>query len=49
MIAAHGVLTLSGFGLKVRVERGHLLIEDGTYFERTEMRLAFTTACAAWW
>src|SRR5712692_3751529 len=39
MITAHGVLTLSGFGLKVRVERGHLLIEDGAYFERTEMRL----------
>ncbi len=25
----HGVVTLSGYGIQVRVDRGHLLLEDG--------------------
>ena len=25
----HGVLTLSGYGLRIAVERGHLIVEDG--------------------
>src|SRR5215472_13877501 len=29
-----GVLTLSGYGIQVRVDRGHLLVEDGIGAER---------------
>ena len=25
----HGVVTLSGYGVRVQVERGHLILEDG--------------------
>ena len=35
-----GVLTLSGFGIKVRVQCGHLELEDGVGLERRKMRLA---------
>jgi CRISPR-associated endonuclease Cas1 len=35
----HGVITLYGYGTQVRVERGHLLIEDGIGTERTRFRL----------
>src|SRR6266571_4944943 len=35
----HGVITLCGYGIQVRVERGHLLIEDGIGPERTRFRL----------
>src|SRR5437773_11212410 len=35
----HGVITLFGYGIQVRVERGHLLIEDGIGTERTRFRL----------
>jgi CRISPR-associated protein Cas1 len=35
----HGVITLYGYGIQVRVERGHLLIEDGIGHERTRFRL----------
>jgi hypothetical protein len=34
-----GVLTLSGFGIKVRMQRGHLEIEDGVGLERRTIRL----------
>jgi hypothetical protein len=34
-----GVLTLSGFGIKVRMQRGHLEIEDGVGMERRTIRL----------
>ncbi|HET6177866.1 MAG TPA: CRISPR-associated endonuclease Cas1 [Candidatus Sulfotelmatobacter sp.] len=34
-----GVLTLSGFGIKVRMQRGHLDIEDGVGMERRTIRL----------
>jgi CRISPR-associated endonuclease Cas1 len=35
----HGVLTLFGYGIKVRVDRGHLLIEDGIGEDRRKIRL----------
>jgi CRISPR-associated endonuclease Cas1 len=35
----HGVITLFGYGIQVRVERGHLLIEDGIGTERRQFRL----------
>lgn len=38
-IPKHGVLTLYGFGIQVRVDRGHLLIEDGIGPERRHFRL----------
>jgi CRISPR-associated endonuclease Cas1 len=38
-ISKTGVLTLSGFGIKVRMLRGHLEIEDGVGMERRTIRL----------
>ncbi|WP_263365240.1 CRISPR-associated endonuclease Cas1 [Edaphobacter bradus] len=35
-----GVITLSGYGINVRVDRGHLLYEDGIGSERRRGRLA---------
>ncbi len=35
----HGVVTLFGYGIQVRVERGHLVIEDGIGPERHRARL----------
>ena len=35
-----GVLTLAGFGIKVRMQSGHLEIEDGIGPERRRIRLA---------
>jgi CRISPR-associated endonuclease Cas1 len=37
--ARHGVLTVSGFGINVHVERGHLLVDDGFGTERRHYRL----------
>jgi CRISPR-associated endonuclease Cas1 len=34
----HGVVTLSGYGIQVRVDRGHLLLEDGIGAERHQAR-----------
>jgi CRISPR-associated protein Cas1 len=34
-----GVLTLSGFGISARVQRGHLELRDGVGLERRTMRL----------
>jgi CRISPR-associated endonuclease Cas1 len=39
-VGRSGVLTLSGFGIKVRIQRGHLEIEDGIGPERRRIRLA---------
>ena len=39
-INRHGVLTLTGFGIKVRMQSGHLEIEDGVGPERRKIRLA---------
>lgn len=38
-IGKTGVLTLSGFGIKVRMQRGHLELEDGVGTERRRIRL----------
>ncbi len=38
-IPRHGVLTLVGYGIQVRVDRGHLLIEDGIGADRRKTRL----------
>src|SRR3954447_12367974 len=36
----HGVVTLSGYGINVSVDRGHLILEDGIGNERRRARLA---------
>ena len=36
---SHGVITLSGYGIGVRVDRGHLAIEDGIGADRRRCRL----------
>jgi len=40
LIGRSGVLTLTGFGIKVRMQSGHLEIEDGIGPERRKIRLA---------
>jgi CRISPR-associated endonuclease Cas1 len=35
----HGVVTLAGYGIQARVDRGHLLLEDGIGLERRQFRL----------
>jgi CRISPR-associated endonuclease Cas1 len=35
----HGVITLSGYGISARVDRGHLLLEDGVGTDRRRCRL----------
>lgn len=35
----HGVMTLFGYGIQVRVDRGHLLVEDGIGEDRRKIRL----------
>src|SRR5271170_884617 len=35
----HGVVTLFGYGIQVRVDRGHLLLEDGIGPDRRQVRL----------
>jgi CRISPR-associated endonuclease Cas1 len=37
---SHGVLTLFGYGIQVRVDRGHLLVEDGIGSQRRKFQLA---------
>jgi CRISPR-associated endonuclease Cas1 len=39
MAPKHGVLTLYGFGISARVDRGHLLIDDGIGADRRQARL----------
>lgn len=36
----HGVITLSGYGIVVRVDRGHLMLEDGIGTDRNSLRLS---------
>src|SRR5690348_10591395 len=36
----HGVITLYGYGIKVRVDRGHLLIDDGIGLDRRQARFS---------
>ena len=40
IVPRHGVVTLFGYGIQVRVDRGHLLLEDGIGPERRKIRLA---------
>jgi len=40
LIPKHGVLTLFGYGIQVRVDRGHLVVEDGIGEDRRKIRLA---------
>ncbi len=35
----HGVVTLFGYGIQVRLDRGHLFLEDGIGAERRQCRL----------
>ena len=35
----HGVITLYGYGIRVRVDRGHLILEDGIGADRRYARL----------
>src|SRR5438309_7300598 len=35
----HGVVTLSGYGIQVRVDHGHLILEDGIGTDRRHYRL----------
>jgi CRISPR/Cas system-associated endonuclease Cas1 len=39
IVPRHGVMTLSGYGIQVRVDRGHLLLEDGIGPARRHARL----------
>ena len=39
MVPHRGVVTLFGYGIQVRVDRGHLLIEDGIGPDRRQFRL----------
>src|SRR5437868_4555365 len=36
----HGVITLFGYGIRVQVERGHLILEDGIGADRSQARLS---------
>lgn len=38
-IPRHGVVTLYGYGIQVRVDRGHLFLEDGIGLDRRRYRL----------
>lgn len=40
LLPHHGVIALSGYGISVRVDRGHLLYEDGIGTDRRRGRLA---------
>jgi len=35
----HGIVTLFGYGIQVRIDRGHLLLEDGIGVDRRQARL----------
>jgi hypothetical protein len=38
-VPRHGVVTLFGYGISVRVDRSHLLVEDGIGADRRRCRL----------
>jgi hypothetical protein len=40
IVPRHGVVTLAGYGITVRVERGHLLLEDGIGATRCQARFS---------
>ncbi len=39
LVPRHGVVTLYGYGIQVRLDRGHLLLEDGIGADRRRYRL----------
>jgi CRISPR-associated endonuclease Cas1 len=39
LVPRHGVVTLYGYGIQVRLDRGHLLLEDGIAADRRRYRL----------
>src|ERR1700757_1777209 len=39
IVPRHGVVTLCGYGIQVRVDRGHLLLDDGIADDRRHFRL----------
>jgi hypothetical protein len=39
VVSRHGVITLFGYGISVRVDRGHLILEDGIGDARVQIRL----------
>lgn len=39
LVPRHGVVTLYGYGVQVRVDRGHLVLEDGIGVMRSSVRL----------
>src|SRR3974390_506371 len=39
IVPRHGVVTLSGYGIRVQVQRGHLLLEDGIAADRRHARI----------
>ena len=38
-VPRHGILTLVGFGIRITVDRGHLIVHDGIGAERCQYRL----------
>src|SRR5438876_10521281 len=39
-VPRHGVLTVFGYGIQARVDRGHLFVEDGIGAQRRRFRFA---------
>src|SRR5271169_6866752 len=39
LVPRHGVITLFGYGIQVRVDRGHLILEDGIGADRHRARV----------
>jgi CRISPR-associated endonuclease Cas1 len=39
LVLRHGVVTLFGYGIQVRVDRGHLLLDDGIGSNRRQVRM----------
>ena len=40
LVPRHGVVTLFGYGIRVYVDRGHLIVKDGIGSDRCEARFA---------
>src|SRR5215469_7638047 len=40
VVPRHGVVTLFGYGIRVHVDRGHLLLDDGIGADRRHFRLS---------
>ena len=44
-----GIVVASGYGLKIYVERGHLVVHDGVGRERRTLRLSRATSGSSDW